>query len=69
MHTFRWRNLMHMLLHCLDCAKLLKFHRYCIAKDRENCWHLESHIHVFIYFDDDNKMKNELIIFLVKNKL
>jgi hypothetical protein len=27
-----------------------------------------SNIHVFIYFDDTNKIKNELIICLVKNK-
>jgi len=28
----------------------------------------QLNIHVFIYFDDNNKMKNRLIIFLVKNK-
>jgi len=28
-----------------------------------------SHIHIFIYFDDKNKIENELIIYLVKNKL
>jgi hypothetical protein len=27
-----------------------------------------SNIHVFIYFDNTNKMKNGLIICLVKNK-
>ena len=27
-----------------------------------------SNIHIFIYFDDNNKIKNRIIIYLVKNK-
>jgi hypothetical protein len=36
---------------------------------RETCWPLKSHIYDFIYFDDNNKIKNGLIILLVNNKL